>query len=165
MSSPKELKDLLAIATNRYIEEAIFIKPFDMTIESLGEDSASMKFAAHKALTASIRNPNLQGGAIATVLDVVGSLAVFASVIGRMKGKSALEKVEALEKGMIEGKGAWRMSTIDLRIDYLRPGRGEYYLASARILRTGKTVAVTRMELHNDQDKLIAVGTGTYIVG
>jgi acyl-coenzyme A thioesterase PaaI-like protein len=32
-------------------------------------------------------------------------------------------------------------------------------------MRTGKKVAVTRMELHNDEDLLIAVGTGTYIVG
>ena len=35
----------------------------------------------------------------------------------------------------------------------------------AAIMRTGKKVAVTRMELHNDEDLLIAVGTGTYIVG
>jgi acyl-coenzyme A thioesterase PaaI-like protein len=26
-------------------------------------------------------------------------------------------------------------------------------------------VTVTRMELHNDEDTLIAVGTGTYVVG
>jgi acyl-coenzyme A thioesterase PaaI-like protein len=33
------------------------------------------------------------------------------------------------------------------------------------VLRTGSKVAVTRMEMHNDQKTLIAVGTGTYIVG
>jgi acyl-coenzyme A thioesterase PaaI-like protein len=32
-------------------------------------------------------------------------------------------------------------------------------------LRTGARVAVTRMEMRNDADKLIAVGTGTYTVG
>jgi len=32
-------------------------------------------------------------------------------------------------------------------------------------MRAGRRVSVTRMELHNDQDVLIAVGTGTYIVG
>jgi acyl-coenzyme A thioesterase PaaI-like protein len=32
-------------------------------------------------------------------------------------------------------------------------------------MRTGNKVAVTRMELCNDQRLLIAVGTGTYIVG
>jgi acyl-coenzyme A thioesterase PaaI-like protein len=32
-------------------------------------------------------------------------------------------------------------------------------------MRTGKKVAVTRMELHNEEGVLIAVGTGTYLVG
>ena len=33
------------------------------------------------------------------------------------------------------------------------------------IMRTGNRVSVVRMELENDQKQLIAVGTGTYIVG
>jgi len=32
-------------------------------------------------------------------------------------------------------------------------------------MRTGKKVTVARMELNNDSNRLIAVGTGTYIVG
>ena len=60
--------------------------------------------------------------------------------------------------------GAWKMSTIDLSIDYLRPGRGKSIIADGKILRIGNKVAVTRMELHNDEGKLIAVGTGTYIL-
>ena len=32
-------------------------------------------------------------------------------------------------------------------------------------MRTGNRVSVVRMELENDQKQLIAVGTGTYIVG
>jgi acyl-coenzyme A thioesterase PaaI-like protein len=32
-------------------------------------------------------------------------------------------------------------------------------------MRTGRKVAVTRMELKNDENVLIAVGTGAYIVG
>ena len=55
--------------------------------------------------------------------------------------------------------------TIDLRVDYLRPGLGKHFAATGSILRTGKKVSVTRMELHNDKGILIAVGTGTYVVG
>jgi uncharacterized protein (TIGR00369 family) len=58
-----------------------------------------------------------------------------------------------------------KLGTIDRRIDYVRPGRGESFRASARILRTGNKVAVIRMELHNEDDVLIALGTGTYLVG
>ena len=63
----------------------------------------------------------------------------------------------------------WRSSptssTIDLRVDYLRPGKGAWFDASAEVIRTGKRVVVTRMEMLNDESTLIAVGTGTYIVG
>jgi uncharacterized protein (TIGR00369 family) len=58
-----------------------------------------------------------------------------------------------------------RLGTIDLRVDYLRPGYGTEFVASATVMRAGRTVAVTRMELHNEKDVLIAVGTGSYVVG
>jgi acyl-coenzyme A thioesterase PaaI-like protein len=32
-------------------------------------------------------------------------------------------------------------------------------------MRTGRKVAVTRMELKNSEDIMIAVGTGAYIIG
>ncbi len=55
--------------------------------------------------------------------------------------------------------------TIDLRIDYLLPGKGRYFIASGSILRIGNKVAITRMELHNDEQRLIAAGSGTYMLG
>jgi uncharacterized protein (TIGR00369 family) len=56
------------------------------------------------------------------------------------------------------------MGTIDLLVDYLRPGLGKHFLATGYILRIGNRVAVTRMELHNEEERLIAVGTGAYQV-
>jgi acyl-coenzyme A thioesterase PaaI-like protein len=50
-------------------------------------------------------------------------------------------------------------------IDYLPPGGGEWFDASATVLRSGSRVVVTRMEFHNDEGTLVAVGTGTYMVG
>ena len=58
-----------------------------------------------------------------------------------------------------------QVGTIDLRVDYLRPGRGERFTASGRIMRSGRKVAVVRMEMHNEDALLVAVGTGTYMVG
>ena len=57
------------------------------------------------------------------------------------------------------------MGTIDLRVDYLRPGRGKYFIATARIVRKGSRIAVTHMELHNDAGELIATGGAAYVVG
>ena len=54
--------------------------------------------------------------------------------------------------------------THSLRVDYLRPGLGGTFSAKGFVLRAGRKVAVTRMELHNDEDSLIAVGTGAYSI-
>ena len=52
-----------------------------------------------------------------------------------------------------------------MRVDYLRPGRGNRFQSSGTVMRTGNKVAVTRMELRNEENVMIAVGTGAYIVG
>ena len=58
-----------------------------------------------------------------------------------------------------------RMGTIDLRVDYLRPGRGERFTATSSLLRAGNKVAVARVELHNEAQVYIASATATYMVG
>ena len=59
----------------------------------------------------------------------------------------------------------YRIGTIDMRVDYLRPGIGIHFFATGTVMRTGNKVSVTRMELKNQDDLLIAVGTGSYSVG
>mgnify|MGYP001570982506 CR=1 FL=1 len=83
----------------------------------------------------------------------------------RMKllNDSGITTISQLSKTPLESLA--RIGTIDLRIDYLRPGKGTHFYARSKMMRTGRKVSVTRMDLHNDVDLLIAVGTGTYIVG
>lgn len=97
----------------------------------------------------------LHGGVISATPDLVGGIAAMLGAVGRDVPQTEEEAAEIFLK----------IGTIDLRVDYLRPGVGEWYDASAVVLRTGARVAVTRMEMRNDADKLIAVGTGTYTVG
>lgn len=97
----------------------------------------------------------LHGGVISAVLDVAGGMTAWLGALKKLQGQPLEEIVKRFSK----------IGTIDLRIDYLRPGRGKYFLAAGSILRTGNKVAVTRMEHHNDEELLVAVGTGTYIVG
>ncbi|MFC2027595.1 thioesterase family protein, partial [Chloroflexota bacterium] len=97
----------------------------------------------------------IHGGAISAMLDITGGLAVFRKLRKDMQELSLEDQMKRLSK----------VKTIDMRVDYLRPPKGNEFIGTASILRTGNKVAVTRMELHNDDEKLIAVGTGTYIVG
>lgn len=97
----------------------------------------------------------LHGGVIATILDVAGGAMALISVFERHLQLPASERMARLA----------RLGTIDLRVDYLRPGRGQLFTASASLLRSGNKVAVVRSELRNEDDMLVAVGTGTYLCG
>jgi uncharacterized protein (TIGR00369 family) len=54
------------------------------------------------------------------------------------------------------------MGTVDLRVDYLRPGQGKTFVATGNVMRQGRILSSTRMELHNDEGTLIAAGTAIY---
>ena len=97
----------------------------------------------------------LHGGIIASMLDTAGGHAVLLSVFKTVRG----QPIEKKFKKFIN------ISSIDFRIDFLRPGKGNRFIADGWILRIGNKVAVTRMELRNEEDVVIAVGTGTYTVG
>jgi acyl-coenzyme A thioesterase PaaI-like protein len=57
-----------------------------------------------------------------------------------------------------------KLGTNDLRIDYLRPGIGEYFDVYAEVLRLGSRVCSTRMEMRGPDGKLLSTGSGAYIV-
>lgn len=57
-----------------------------------------------------------------------------------------------------------RLGTIDLRVDYLRPGLGKHFTASAEVVRLGGRVGSTQMRLVNDEDTLIATAAAAYVV-
>jgi len=138
-----------------YEEKIPFNKDLGMKIESLELGSVRIKFKMEDRLIGNYMRSVLHGGVISSVLDATGGLIAIVGLIGKMPDQP-IEKFE---------KRFRRMGTIDLRIDYLRPGQGRYFIASGSIMRSGRRVSVTRMELHNEKDLLIAVGTGTYVVG
>jgi len=96
----------------------------------------------------------LHGGVISSVIDAVGGLAALMGAQEKMRGKTLATRLEKLERG----------STIDLRVDFLRPGIGKWFVATAYVLKAGNKIVVTRIELNNDQNDLIAVGTCSVFV-
>jgi len=96
----------------------------------------------------------IHGGVISAVLDAIGSAAVMAALAAKHMDEPPLKRLERFAK----------LGTIDLRIDYLRPGISEYFEMHAEVLRVGSRVANTRMAFHGADGKLLAVGAGVYIV-
>jgi uncharacterized protein (TIGR00369 family) len=56
-----------------------------------------------------------------------------------------------------------RHSTIDLRIDYLRPAIGDAFVIHAEAVRVGAKVANARMEFRSADGKLLSTGTAAYL--
>ena len=85
--------------------------------------------------------PALHGGVITSLVDTCGGAAVWS-------------EADAMD----------RVSTVDLRVDYLRPGPLEDLRCEARVLRTGNRVGVAEMKVYakNDPDRIIASGKGVY---
>lgn len=96
----------------------------------------------------------LHGGVTAAVLDTVGGLMAILHAVSEMDGITLEEMQQRIA----------RVGTIDMRVDYLRPGKGAHFVATAEVIRKGSRVAVCRMELHNDSGTHIAFGTGTYMI-
>jgi len=138
------------------IEEKI---PFNLLlgieVEDLTDDSLCLRLDMRPDLIGNFLRGTLHGGVIASILDVAGGIVAWFGLIQQMEGSPFEEMVSRFSK----------VGTIDLRVDYLRPGIGTHFLANASILRMGNRIAVARMELHNDSEQLISVGTGSYSVG
>ena len=150
-----DIGELLKFVRVMYEEKIPFNKDLGMKIESMEPGDIRVKFKMEDRLIGNYMRSVLHGGVISSVLDATGGMIAAIGILNKITDQS----VEEFEKRLS------RMGTIDLRIDFLRPGQGRYFIASGSIMRTGRRVSVTRMELHNDKDLLIAVGTGTYVVG
>ena len=96
----------------------------------------------------------LHGGVISAGLDAMGGLAVIAAIGARHMDEAPEQRLYRFAK----------LGTIDLRIDYLCPGIGEWFELRAEVLRLGSRVASTRMGFHGSDGKLLACGAGAYIV-
>jgi uncharacterized protein (TIGR00369 family) len=145
---------LLAMIRESFVERMPFNRVLGIDVLSLHHDRPELRFEMRPELVGNYVRNILHGGVTASVLDVTGGLVAFLGVQQKLKGKPLDEVLERFE----------RIGTIDLRVDYLRPGTGQWFLARGFPLRTGNKVAVTRMELFNDSDELIAVGTAAYTV-
>jgi len=124
------------------------VKSFDCT-------TSEVRFLWQDKLMGNPVQKILHGGVIASALDLAGGVVVAANMIDQLEQKDPKSIQQCLSC----------LGTIDLRTDYLRPGRGEEFIATAHIIRNGNKVAVARMELHNEKGDHIAFGTGTYLVG
>ena len=96
----------------------------------------------------------LHGGVISAVLDAMGSLALMVGIAERHPHDNTLQVMQRFS----------RMGTIDLRVDFLRPGLGRHFVATAEPTRLGGRIGSTQMRLVNDEGTLVATAAAAYVV-
>ena len=146
----------LALELVKPIADGIpFNRVIGVTLESMSESGATMAVDHRDELTNNPASGILHGGVISSILDVVGGLSALSAIVFDRD----LRELEGILDVFV------KFGTVDLRVDYLRPGVGERFVASGTVMRSGRRIAVTRMEFHNEDDTLLATGTGTYVTG
>jgi uncharacterized protein (TIGR00369 family) len=128
-----------------------FNRMLGLKIDSLNPKMPRLRFDMRPELVGNPVRQILHGGVISATLDVVGGLAIALALLAK--------KAEETPARHFPNIGT------DLRIDYLRPGRGNFFVATGRVVRLGGRVAVAHMELVNDTGDQIAAGSAAYIVG
>jgi uncharacterized protein (TIGR00369 family) len=94
----------------------------------------------------------LHGGVTAAVLDSIAGIAVM------------LKMAESDPKPDLETqlREFARLSTIDLRVDYLVPASAPAFVATATVTRLGKRIANVQMALHDDAGTCVATGAAAF---
>jgi uncharacterized protein (TIGR00369 family) len=115
-----------------------FQKFLGMKLTVLKKGFVRMEIPFREELIGDPMRPALHGGVISTLADSAGGAALW----------STMED----ERG--------RISTIDLRIDYLRPGRSDTIVAEASVVRVGNRVGVVDVRVFNAATPDVAVATG-----
>ncbi len=109
---------------------------FGLRVEAAHGGRARLVVPYRPELLGDAARPAIHGGVLATMIDVAGGAAVM-SEIGEHD----------------------RTSTIDMRVDYLRPGEKLDLFADARIVRMGARVAVAAAVVHHgDPERPVAEG-------
>lgn len=137
------------------IEEKIpFCHLLGMKLDSFDPDAPRLSIGMRDELLGNFAQGMLHGGVIASVLDSVAGFAILLKMAQQSPQDDVISQIKEFGK----------MSTIDLRIDYLQPGRGKHFVASAEVTRLGKRVANVLMDLRNEKGDRIATGAAAFML-
>lgn len=152
--SDEEQTRLHQAITELWEQRITFNTMLGLKVESLDPASPRLRFDMRPELVGHFLYGRLHGGVISAALDAMGGFALTTAIGEKHPDESADQVMHRFG----------RMGTIDLRIDYLRQGIGQHFIASAEVTRLGGRVGSTQMRLHNHEGVLIATGAAAYIV-
>lgn len=135
-------------------EKIVFNQMLGLKITSLEPDGVVGRIDMRPELVGHYAYNRIHGGVISAGLDAMGGLAVMAAIGAKHMDEPIEQRLHRFAK----------LGTIDLRIDYLRPGIGAHFELRANVLRLGSRVATTRMEFLGPDGQIMSAGAAAYIV-
>ncbi len=135
-------------------EKIVFNQVLGLKVISLHPDGVVGRIDMKPDLVGHYAYNRIHGGVISAGLDAMGGLAVMAALGAKHMDESPEQRLHRFGK----------LGTIDLRIDYLRPGIGSHFELRANVLRLGSRVATTRMEFLGPDGTIMSAGAAAYIV-
>ena len=147
-------EEFIAGLKNIFEEKIVFNKLLGLKITSVRPERVTARIDMRHELVGHFAYNRIHGGVISAGLDAMGGLAVMAAIGARHMDEAPQQRLHRFTK----------LGTIDLRVDYLRPGISEYFELRAEVLRLGSRVASTRMEFLGADGKLFSTAAAAYIV-
>lgn len=144
------IEDMVRYSIQEYVP---FNKFLGLRLDTL--DPFQLTFEMREEMVGNSSRGILHGGVTAAVLDATGGACIIHNLLMKLANAPHEEILKQIQK----------VGTIDMRIDFLRQGRGTQFFATSALLRAGNKIGVTRMELHNENNEHIASATGSYIIG
>jgi len=143
--------------TDYYIDRMPFNKILGVEIHHLDYQTgeAVTRIKMKDDLIGNFSKKILHGGVSSSLLDLTGGLSALISCAKIHEGKTPAEIHEKLTK----------CATIDMRVDFLNPGRGDWFVCKSRVIRAGSRVVVAKVDFLNDSEIRIVTGTATYMIG
>lgn len=148
-------EDVFVDGVKKIFEEMIvFNRVLGLKITAITPSWVKARIDMRNELVGHYAYNRIHGGVISASLDALGGLAVMAAIGARHMDETPQQRLQRFAK----------LGTIDLRVDYLRPGIGDWFEMRAEVMRLGSRVASTRMEFLGADGKLLSTGSAAYIV-
>ncbi len=155
LTSPVVFEEEFVTGLKKIFEERIaFNQVLGLKITAVTPERVVARIDMRPELVGHYAFNRIHGGVISAGLDAMGGLAVMAAIGARHMDETPNQRLHRFG----------RLGTIDLRIDYMRPGISPYFELHAHVLRLGSRVANTRMEFLGADGKLLSTGAAAYIV-
>jgi acyl-coenzyme A thioesterase PaaI-like protein len=127
MSAMLTAEEVLKLVGEIFVYHMPFNRALGLELERYEKEFAQLSFNNQPMMVGNWAQSILHGGVIASALDVAAGLVCVGSTLTRHDTINEDELRQRLS----------RMGTIDLRVDYLRPGRGNRFTCTSSLLRAG----------------------------